>query len=290
MENLPRMLVGFIAGVLLLWAMSGAVSAADLAAADLAAAEADVRKADADWVATASKGADAWMSFYTADAIVLLPNEQLANGTDLVRRGVSRLLALQHLAVAWHPTNVQMTRSGDVAYLTGVFELRFDDSHGAAAAVRGILLKIWRKQTDGTWKCVVDTWNPEAPLPKAGAALPDSIVSSLTRPSIAAPVATRYGDRPAHYKEAIQNYFMEHLKDPGSIQYQQITEPEEGYTTAVTGGLLMRERRDYGWTVKAILNAKNSHGRYVGLKSYTFLFRGEKIIHTLSPLSEDELN
>jgi hypothetical protein len=31
-------------------------------------------------------------------------------------------------------------------------------------------------------------------------------------------------------------------------------------------------------------------GKYVGFKSYTFLFRGEKIMHTLSPLSEDELN
>jgi hypothetical protein len=52
----------------------------------------------------------------------------------------------------------------------------------------------------------------------------------------------------------------------------------------------MRERRDYGWTVKAIINAKNSRGRYVGLKTYTLLFRGEKIMHALSPLSEDELN
>jgi len=52
----------------------------------------------------------------------------------------------------------------------------------------------------------------------------------------------------------------------------------------------MRETRDYGWTVRATINAKNSRGRYVGFKPYTFLFRGEKIFHTFSPMPSDEIN
>jgi ketosteroid isomerase-like protein len=285
MKNLLRSNLGLMTAVLLLCAMPNKGSAADLAVA-----EAAVRKADAAWVAMASNGVDAWMSFYATDAIVLLPNDELADGTDLIRRGVTRLLATPNLAIAWHPTKVHMTRSGEVAYVIGSYEFRFSVSRGAVAAERGSLLRIWRKQTDGTWKCVVDTWNPNAPLPKAAAASPEPIVSSPTSSSMPAQVSTKYGDVPTHYKEAIQQYFQEHLKDPGSVQYQEITEPQEGYTTAVTGGLLMRERHDYGWTVKAVLNAKNSHGKYVGFKSYTFLFRGERIMHMLSPLSEDELN
>jgi hypothetical protein len=93
---------------------------------------------------------------------------------------------------------------------------------------------------------------------------------------------------PAHYEEAIRQYFQEHIKDPDSVQFKEITKPVMGYTTAVTG-ILMRETRNYGWTVKATINAKNSRGSYVGFKSYTFLFRGEKITHTLVPLSEDEM-
>ena len=284
-KKLLALIFGSTAAVLMLCAMPERVSAADLAAA-----EAAVRKADADWAAVASKGVDAWMSFYAADAIVMLPNDQIANGTDVVRGGVTRLLGLPHLVIVWHPTQVQMSRPGDLAYLTGVYELRFDDSQGAVAATHGSLLKIWRKQPDGTWRCVVDTWSPDAPLPKAAAASPETLVASPASAAIPAQVSAKYGDAPAHYKEAIQQFFKEHLKDPGSVQYQEITEPQQGYTTAVTGGLLMRERRDYGWTVKAVLNAKNSHDRYVGFKSYTFLFRGEKIMHTLSPLSEDEFN
>ena len=80
------------------------------------------------------------------------------------------------------------------------------------------------------------------------------------------------------------------MKNPESVRYQEITKPERGYTTAVTGTLLMRETRDYGWTVKATINAKNSQGSYAGFKRYTFLFRGETIIHALSPVASDELN
>ena len=92
-------------------------------------------------------------------------------------------------------------------------------------------------------------------------------------------VATKYGDMPTDYKEAIQSYFLKHLRYPDSVQYQGITKPEQGYTTAVTGVIFAHETRLKGWTVKATINARNSRGVYVGFKTYTFLFRGEKIVH-----------
>jgi hypothetical protein len=109
-------------------------------------------------------------------------------------------------------------------------------------------------------------------------------------PTPAREVDTKYGDMPTDYKEAIRKYFLDHLKYPDSVQYRGITKPEQGYTTAITGGLLMREKREYGWTVKATINAKNSHDRYAGFKTYTFLFRGEKIVDARSPLPGDEMN
>jgi len=36
--------------------------------------------------------------------------------------------------------------------------------------------------------------------------------------------------------------------------------------------------------LQATINAKNFHDRYVGLKTYTFLFRGEKIVDARLPL------
>ena len=90
-----------------------------------------MRKADADWAAAArSISVDAWMAFYAADAVVLLPNDQLASDKELVRNSVSHLLALPHLSVAWSPIKIAVARSGEQALLIEAYELRFGDSRG----------------------------------------------------------------------------------------------------------------------------------------------------------------
>jgi ketosteroid isomerase-like protein len=283
-------------------------------AVDLGEAEAAVRKADADWAAAASTASvDAWMAFYAADAVVLLPNGQLASGKELLRHTVTRLLALPHLSVAWRPIKVEVARSGDLALLIGAYERRFGDSRGAQVSDRGRRLEIWRKQADGTWKCSIDTWILDEPIaapsapppasaqvtsPTAGLAAPlaqtapppPAAVPESGPPTPARVVATKYGEMPTEYKEAIRKYLLGRLRNPDSVQYREITQPEQGYTTAVTGAFLMREKREYGWTVKATINAKNSHDSYVGFKTYTFLFRGEKIVDARLPLPGDEMN
>src|ERR1700761_9226465 len=51
--------------------------------------EAAIRKADAEWVAAAqSRQVDAWLKFYTADAVVLPPNNKVANGRENARKSV----------------------------------------------------------------------------------------------------------------------------------------------------------------------------------------------------------
>jgi hypothetical protein len=103
-------------------------------------------------------------------------------------------------------------------------------------------------------------------------------------------VASKYGDMPTDYKAAIRKFFQEHLKHAESVQYQEITKPERGFTTAISRSFLMSEKREYGWTVKATINAQNSRDSYVGFKTYTFLFRGEKIVDARLPLPGDEMN
>jgi ketosteroid isomerase-like protein len=278
-------------------------------AADLAALEAAVRKADADWAAAArTLSVDAWMAFYAADAVVVLPHDQLVSDKELVRHSVSRLLALPQLAVAWSPVKVEVARSSEQALLIEAYELRFGDPRDERISDRGRRLAIWRKRADGVWKCIVDVWNLDEPiaaaaappattpaaLPTAGSAAapvppPPEMVLDAGPPKPAPVVATKYGAMPAKYQDAIRKYFPKHLKYPDSIQYREITSPEQGYTTAVTGTILMRETNTYGWIVKATINAKNSRDSYVGFKTYTFLFRGEKIVDVRLPLPGDEM-
>jgi len=160
---------------------------------------------------------------------------------------------------------------------------------------------VWTRATDSTLIAAPSAAPPasaQGTSPTAGSAVP--IVHTESAPTASGPgsgpltptreVATKYGDMPTDYEEAIRRYFQEHLRYPDSVQYQGITKPEHGYTTAVTGAFLMREKREYGWTVKVTINAKNSHDSYTGLKTYTFLFRGEKIVDARLPLPGDEMN
>jgi ketosteroid isomerase-like protein len=279
----------------------GASSLAAGVAGDPLAAEAEVRKADADWTAVASThSVDAWMSFYTADAIVRLPQDQLAGGKESVRQAVMRLLAPPHLSMASRPIDVQVDRSADVASLIESYELR-SDSQGTSASSRGRRLEIWRKQADGIWKCTVDAWNLDE-SPGAPPAVPPAIVQTappsatppptLERPqpppapraadatapaAVPAPV-TKYGDAPINYDQTIRQYFQERLNHPEAVQYREITQPEQGYVDKLAGGVLLHEKRIYGWTVKATLNTQDSREKYIGFRTYAFLFRGEKII------------
>jgi ketosteroid isomerase-like protein len=301
-NRLPLLLASL--AVTLLFVYRPSMSA--ISAGEIAAAEAAIRKSDAEWAAAAKTASvDAWMAFYAADAVVMAPNVQIASDHELVRRTVTDLLALPHLWIVWHPIKVEVAASGDLAYLIGAYDLRYDEARGARVSDRGKILEIWRKQSDGSWKCVVDTWNSDGPaaaaqaappaiavdrLPAAVPAPPPPVADSVTAPRSSAQALTaEYGEMPAQYEETVRQYFQKYLKDPDSVQYQEITKPEKGYATTVTGAILAHETRLRGWTVKATINARNSRGVYVGFKTYAFLFRGEKIVHTLSPLAEDEM-
>jgi len=75
---------------------------------------------------------------------------------------------------------------------------------------------------------------------------------------------------PADYKEAIQSYFLKHLRYPDSVQISGDHKPEQGYTTAVAGAFLMREKREFGWTVRVTINAKNSQDSYADSRPTRF--------------------
>lgn len=77
-------------------------------------------------------------------------------------------------ALNWQPLNAGVSRSGDLGYTYGSYELKGDASAGAAAATAtnaasGHYLRIWKRQADGSWKVVLDLLNPTPPPRPASA-------------------------------------------------------------------------------------------------------------------------
>src|SRR5881396_3373567 len=86
-----------------------------------------VRDADAAWSkAAAAKDLDKTVSFYADDALVLPPNEPAVTSKDGIRNLWKGLIDAV-TSVSWTVTRVEMGKSGDMACLTGTYELTMND-------------------------------------------------------------------------------------------------------------------------------------------------------------------
>lgn len=136
-------------------------------AADAAA----IQTLDEQWSATAAKNdVEGTVAFYADDAVLLPGNAPIARDGKSIRESWAGLLG-PNTAVAWKVSKVEVAKSGELGYLYGTYSLAIrDPKRGATVSDTGKLVEIWKKQADGKWKCIVDTYNsdlPAAPAPEA---------------------------------------------------------------------------------------------------------------------------
>jgi ketosteroid isomerase-like protein len=144
--------------------MAGGSAHAQQAADTRAKDEAAIRKADADWSKAAqTKQVAAWLAFYTDDAVLLPPNDKEATTKADIGNYLGQMLILPELKIGWQAEKVDVARSGDLGYARGAYQLAFSAPNGEQIEDHGKYVEIWKKQADGTWKCIVDTWNSDRP-------------------------------------------------------------------------------------------------------------------------------
>ncbi|MGC4050319.1 MAG: DUF4440 domain-containing protein [Paludibaculum sp.] len=156
-------LTGAGAGFALLMGMAGCQKpAAGEEAKTLA--EAQVKALDEEW----SKAAEAndlerTVSYYADDAYLLPPNAPLATDKKAIRASWASLLG-PGVKVSWKVTKVEAAQSGELVYLVGTYQLSMKDPQGKPIEDQGKLLEVWKKQANGQWKAVADTYNSDLPL------------------------------------------------------------------------------------------------------------------------------
>lgn len=126
--------------------------------------EQTLRDLDAQWSkAAGAKDLDKTVSYYSDNAIVMPPNAPSATTKEAIRKAWRDLLTSPGAAISWKTTKVEVAQSGDIAYLSGTYELTMNDASGKPANEKGKYVEIFKKQADGTWKCVSDIWNSDLP-------------------------------------------------------------------------------------------------------------------------------
>ena len=126
--------------------------------------EATLKKLDAEWSkAAGAKDVDKTASYYADDAVVLPPNLPTINGKQAARAMWQGMFSVPGFGGGWKVAKLEVARSGDLAYVTGTYELSETDAKGKPMTDKGKYLEIWKKQADGTWKCTIDMFNSDLP-------------------------------------------------------------------------------------------------------------------------------
>ena len=125
-----------------------------------------LRDLDAEWTkAAAAKDVERTIAYYSDDAIVFPPNATSAATKEAIRNGWKDMFASPGFVITWQPTRVQVGKSGEMAWVSGTYELTMNDASGKPINDRGKYLEVWEKQTDGNWKCAADMWNSDLAAP-----------------------------------------------------------------------------------------------------------------------------
>jgi ketosteroid isomerase-like protein len=126
--------------------------------------EETLRDLDDQWSkAAGAKDVDKTVSYYSEDAVVMPPNAASATTKEAIRALWKDLLT--DAKISWKTKKVEVAQSGDLAFLSGTYEVTLNDPTGKTVNDRGKYLEVWKKLADGTWKCVADAWNSDLPAP-----------------------------------------------------------------------------------------------------------------------------
>ena len=123
-----------------------------------------IRDLDAQWSKTAAAhDLNGTLSYYSDDAVLLPPNAPVANTKDAIRAIWAELTA-PGVDISWQASKVEVAKSGDLAYSIGTYTLAMQDPEGKLISDKGKFMEVWKKQSDGKWKTVADTYNSDLPV------------------------------------------------------------------------------------------------------------------------------
>ena len=141
-----------------------AISACAPAAPDTEAEKAALMQASRNWSQAAATGdAEKILAYWADDAIVMPPDEGAVVGKEALREYVRASLAVPGFSISWEPEQASVSAQSDVGYLIEKTQFSFTDANGVLQTQHGKSVTVWRKNADGAWKCVVDTWNNNPP-------------------------------------------------------------------------------------------------------------------------------
>ncbi|MBC7827511.1 MAG: DUF4440 domain-containing protein [Chitinophagaceae bacterium] len=113
-----------------------------------------------DWSKSASTDSvEKTLSYWADDAVVMSPGQPPIKGKNAIREMMQSMSKIPGFHIRWEPLSVEVSNSGDLAYLIEQNQVSYNDSLGKTITEYNKAVTVWKKQPDGSWKNVVDMWN-----------------------------------------------------------------------------------------------------------------------------------
>lgn len=120
-------------------------------AIDAGSAEAALRaRSRALVTAEARKDVDAAMAFYEQDAVIHIEGASALRGHAAIRQLYQQFFQMPMVSFEATITDVQIARSGELAYESGINHFTFERG-GQRVAEQGKYLAVWRRRAGGPW-------------------------------------------------------------------------------------------------------------------------------------------
>ena len=132
-------------------------------AAGREALKAELIKAEADFCAQAGKEGipAAFLANIAPDGVLLAAGYE-KRGAAVVKEQYAE--ATPGVTLTWKPEVVDVAASGDLGYTSGPYELRLPGKDGGAPVIHtGRYMTVWKRQSDGQWKFVIDGGTQDKP-------------------------------------------------------------------------------------------------------------------------------
>ena len=128
---------------------------------DAAAESSKLAQRDADWSSASFEGKDIEkiVSYWSDDAQVLQPGLPPIDGKTAIRAFVAASLKIPGFKIHWVSEKPVLSPDGRMAYVLSKVETTAPGANGSLQSTHGRSVTVWRRDADGTWRCVVDISN-----------------------------------------------------------------------------------------------------------------------------------
>ncbi len=95
-------------------------------------------------------------SFWEDEAIILMTADMTIKGIDPIKRFTTQARTDPNFEISWEVKGAEVSEEADMGYTYGIGKVQRTSSTGELISTTEPYLIVWRKQSDGTWKCIIE--------------------------------------------------------------------------------------------------------------------------------------